>query len=507
MKRIRVGLLIESGPAESWLYELIEQLGRIPFLEWSLFTIPATTVPTHPLMRRYPALERAPRKLDFLPPPHLLTVKDGQLTLESCDSIRGAQLDVLLAPAPGRLRGDCEGLARNGVWSFEIEDTPLGAGNFGLFRSYERNASDFCIGLVRQNTELRSGARMLTVQPRFQFEFYDDWRAEALLSLAVPVCIELLRMRCDWPLDQREEAPMGEPFAKPSQLRTIRVFSAKAVRYVRARIRREGAPREWFILWHYGDGRMLPDRRPNDWREFTGFPEHEAADPFPCAWAGKEYLFYEDVVPPNGHGRLAVVPFENGCPGTPRVILEKPYHLSYPCVFEHEGQMWMIPESAENNTVELYRAKNFPFEWTREAALAEDVSFVDTTPVVKGGQWFFFTTSSLPGGVLASFLFSAETNGPWILHPCNPVSLSPDNSRGAGRILERDGGLIRPVQDCALGYGYAIRINQILELTSERFSEKQIARILPTWRRSIVGTHTFNSDGVVEVTDARRYKH
>ena len=42
--------------------------------------------------------------------------------------------------------------------------------------------------------------------------------------------------------------------------------------------------------------------------------------------------------------------------GPPATALETPYHLSYPFVFRHEDDIFMIPESSANRTVELYRA-------------------------------------------------------------------------------------------------------------------------------------------------------
>ena len=55
--------------------------------------------------------------------------------------------------------------------------------------------------------------------------------------------------------------------------------------------------------------------------------------------------------------------------GPVRTCLERDYHFSYPMVFEHDGDVFMVPESALNGTVELYRATRFPHEWTLEKVL------------------------------------------------------------------------------------------------------------------------------------------
>jgi hypothetical protein len=41
-------------------------------------------------------------------------------------------------------------------------------------------------------------------------------------------------------------------------------------------------------------------------------------------------------------------------------VLERPYHLSYPYVFFVGDDAFMLPETAANGAIELYRAVSFP---------------------------------------------------------------------------------------------------------------------------------------------------
>ena len=38
------------------------------------------------------------------------------------------------------------------------------------------------------------------------------------------------------------------------------------------------------------------------------------------------------------------------------IVLDEPFHLSYPYVFDHESETYMIPEAKGSNSVRLYRA-------------------------------------------------------------------------------------------------------------------------------------------------------
>lgn len=40
--------------------------------------------------------------------------------------------------------------------------------------------------------------------------------------------------------------------------------------------------------------------------------------------------------------------------------MERPYHLSYPFLFEYGEQLYMLPESAENRSLDVYRYTHFP---------------------------------------------------------------------------------------------------------------------------------------------------
>ncbi len=45
---------------------------------------------------------------------------------------------------------------------------------------------------------------------------------------------------------------------------------------------------------------------------------------------------------------------------TPRRMLEKSTHLSYPFLFRHEGEIFMLPENVAAGALKLYRARRFP---------------------------------------------------------------------------------------------------------------------------------------------------
>ena len=86
-------------------------------------------------------------------------------------------------------------------------------------------------------------------------------------------------------------------------------------------------------------------------------PDHFWADPFPIKVDGSYYIFFEDYVNTAGRAHISVVEVDqNGIVSGPTEVLKLDCHLSYPFVFEWQGDYYMIPETGDRNVVELYRA-------------------------------------------------------------------------------------------------------------------------------------------------------
>jgi hypothetical protein len=264
----------------------------------------------------------------------------------------------------------------------------------------------------------------------------------------------------------------------------------------------------WRVGWRKLDGPdlMALRRHPaSGWRTLPDDGSRFYADPFPLLHRGRLTLFVEDFPHATGKGVISAVAFgPDGPLGTPEPVLEQDGHLSYPFVFERDGEVWMIPESCSAGRVDLYRATAFPGGWVREATLIEDIVASDATIVEHDGQWWMFATVQDHGGAYsdALCLWSApDFRGPWTAHPHNPVLIDIASARPAGRMVTRDGTLLRPVQDCRRGYGKALGIARVTRLDPEGF-EQEVETILtpgPLWRGRRL--HSLNSAGGFEFID------
>ncbi len=241
--------------------------------------------------------------------------------------------------------------------------------------------------------------------------------------------------------------------------------------------------------------------------EIEGPADSSYADPFLLAVAGKTYLFFE-IYSRRSRGVIAYCELLGAGQYTaPTVVLAAPYHLSYPFIFEWDGEFYLIPESQENKTVEIYRALAFPNRWVRHSVLIEG-AFADATLHLENSTWWLFAghRAHKTKGISELHLFMADSPlGPWRRHPRNPVVVGSHHARPAGRLFRQDQHLVRPAQDSSRFYGEAIWLNRVDVLSPTEYRESPLRRIgsesLPNSRR----THTLNFDEQFQVQDGFRY--
>ena len=221
------------------------------------------------------------------------------------------------------------------------------------------------------------------------------------------------------------------------------------------------------------------------------------ADPFLFG----DYLFFEEF--DQLKGIISCIKITNGqFKGSnkfdfsePIKVLEQPYHLSYPYIFEDKGSIYMVPETLGSNTIEIYRAKEFPYKWELLSIIMKGVASADTNIIWHDKKYYLFSTFHGDNNLEIHKAYSLFDK--WTLSTRQQIV----NSRNAGNIFEYQGKLIRPVQNSTKElYGYGIIFR---EITVDPYTEKEIHRINPDWMEGLLGTHTFNFNDKYVVIDGK----
>ena len=231
------------------------------------------------------------------------------------------------------------------------------------------------------------------------------------------------------------------------------------------------------------------------------------ADPFILRKDDGYYVFIEEMPIKSCRGHISIIRMnESGEFSSSTKIIERPYHLSYPFVLEWRNELYVIPESAENRTIEVYRCKEFPKTWEFDRVLMNDVSAFDTTLLEHNGIWWMFTNIKQHAGAsswdeLCLFHSDDPLSAEWRPHPMNPVISDVRYARPEGKIFRENGCLFRPSQNSSHRYGYGLNINQILELTTTNYRERVVKTFEPTWDKSIKALHSYSKVGELAFID------
>lgn len=265
---------------------------------------------------------------------------------------------------------------------------------------------------------------------------------------------------------------------------------------------------QWILLYSLSPNNHISSTL-HQFKKIIPPKDREWADPHIIKRNNKYYIFIEELLYKENKGHISLIIMDNkGSWTQPIKVLEKDYHLSYPYLIEDNGDLFMIPESEKNNTIELYKCIDFPLKWELEKVLINNIIAADSTVILRDGIYWLFTSvikNKYETNHDELFLFSSKslTTGNWISHPQNPIIRDVRSARPAGKLFTVNNKLYRPSQNCAKHYGHGIKINEVIELNLTSYKERVVDSIFPDWDKKLVSTHTVNSVDKLTVIDAQ----
>jgi len=536
---LRIGLLLDSFVQRKWIHQIISEIRSSGFAEISVVIKNEASVEQQPTGRlksywrnRNYLLYALYGKIDerrVKVSPDAFEPTDIQPLLADCpvvnvapvmkkysdwfpeeaiQQIREFDLDVALCFGFRILKGEALNIARHGVWSFHHGDNLVNRGGPAgfwevmdgvpvtgsvlqiltedldngrvIYRSWSPTADRFSVKANRNNLYWKSAAFVI----------------RKLKELADGVAI--------YPPENQFYRPYSNRlFRMPTNREMAPRLSRMVTKYAASKVQAALNSDQWALAYRFRSGPSDSNNTLYRFKNLVPPKDRFWADPFAIKSGENYYVFIEEYPYQTAKGHISVIELDRkGVVSGPRKVLERDYHLSYPFVFMWNGEYYMVPESAANKTVELYRAKTFPFVWELEKVLMTDVRAKDATLAEIDGTWWMFVSISEQSIPDELYLFSALSPlGPWTPHKRNPVKSDVRGSRPAGALFEWNGEVYRPAQDSSGRYGYAISINRVTQLDHEGFREEQVSSILPNWSKELLATHTISIAGDLTVVD------
>ena len=240
-----------------------------------------------------------------------------------------------------------------------------------------------------------------------------------------------------------------------------------------------------------------------NWAPLSG-PDHFKADPFGVKISDGVQIYYEHYPYNTRKGYLGSLTWNNGDFSQEKKALETDKHLSYPYLLQENGKRYVIPESSREREVALFEIDDN--DWKKVSVLIPDYAGGDPTVFHYQGSWWMFVTDANDGANFKLNLWHAESlTGLWKPHPQNPVKVDIRSARPAGTPFEHEGVLYRPAQDSSEVYGGRIRIQKVLEITTETYREEEAAIVEPLKSGKFRnGIHTLAQVGNYTLVDGMR---
>ena len=536
---LRIGLLIDSFVQRKWIHQVISDIRSSDFAEIAVVIKNEAQQPqqhagrlkTYWRNRKY-LLYALYEKIDerrVKVSPNAFEPTDLQPLLADCPvvavtpemkkysdwfpeevlkQIREFDLDVALCFGFRILKGEALNIARHGVWSFHHGDNLVNRGGPAgfwevmeglpvtgsvlqvltedldngrvIYRSWSPTADRFSVKANRNNLYWKSAAFVI--------------RKLKELADGVPVV----------PPENQLYRPYSNPlYRMPTNREMLPRLSRLVERYAASKAQAAVYSDQWALAYRFRSGPSDSNNTLYRFKNLIPPKDRFWADPFAVKADDRYYVFIEEYPYEFAKGHISVIELDRkGVVSGPRKVLERDYHLSYPFIFEWKGDYYMLPETAANKTIELYRAKSFPFVWQPDKVLMTNVRAKDATLAEIDGTWWMFVSLSEHSIPDELYLFSAPSPfGPWTPHRHNPIKSDVRGSRPAGGLFEWNGEVYRPAQDSSGRYGYAISINRVVQLDHDQFREEQVSSILPNWSRNLLATHTISIADDLTVVD------
>lgn len=531
--RLRLGILVEGRLVSAWCHAAIKSIlcSDYATIELLIRTEPKAHYKVGSLYRKFRAYENrrsqpapnANEQLDIdglLPRIDTIELPAGTRhhvdgTEYPLQQIRDLELDVIVSFGSACVARELAGCARLGTWYFR-HDTAISDPEheelLGLHavlwrKPYVTSALAICrgnqdcdeIGYVSRSGVYRMSHNRTRNQHLWKLQNFVPRALQRFHAQGEQVFLTSLEPESSVP----ELAPRDSSLST-GNFRLIVPFASYALWRLRQKFLRKSRVERWILMSRRGG--TLDNLPEFNWLEP---PDGKFwADPCIVSKDGCEYVYLEEASVETGIGHISVIELdEQARVRSITKIIEKPYHLSYPFVFEFGENWYLIPESADNKTVELYKCTDFPFSWEFERNLMQDVSAYDVTLFEHDDTWWIFVNIEDPDGAsswdeLHLFYSDNPLGSNWQPHPMNPVVSDVRYARPAGKLFLEGGRIMRPSQNSSNRYGYALNIFEVTELSKTRYRETLVRICEPNWHKDVRAVHTLSQADNLTIIDA-----
>ena len=413
----------------------------------------------------------------------LVEVNYDIISNSDIQKIQSYNLDLILKHGFNQLREEVAKLPQHGIWFLSHSDFPSQNGNYPGLWEILKKRSIVCSAILQLSDKKNI---LITIDKayfnRHRFSLIETMTKvqESSVSLVIKNLNKLISENSL--RTSGETTKLGDSKSIPLE-RVLRYISQYYFNLFNGMLTRVFGylgyrNNKWSL--YIGKGqfmesnltKIIPIRSPRD--EFW-------ADPFIFHFKNHDYIFFENYSYKANRAKISCGKLENNEIIEIVDVLNLDYHLSYPFIFEEDGDIYLMPETSENKRLEIYRCLDFPNQWEiyttafNGEAVADAHFFTDTL----NQRWLFLNKLSSPNSVFENELYIYQVDSiilnKIIPHKQNPVIIDSRRARNGGLIFEYQNKFYRPSQSNVDGiYGKSLNLNEIVKLTIDEYIEQPI---------------------------------
>jgi len=423
---------------------------------------------------------------------------------ESIEEIKNLDIDVFLRFNKRIIRGEILNLAKYGILSMHHgSDLTNRGGPSGFWEVYDEEPNSGFI--IQQLTKNLDNGNIIF---RGFIPTQKSWslnRAELnLRALGYLKMIILNLLKNEKLPDFIDSFPFTGRLNTNPSLKEMGIYLTKRLRHRIKDKEYNNAENRYKVGFQKVDWGKLEYRK----AKFIKNPDNYfLADPFVYFFKGENYCFVEAFNYLERKAHISVYKLTENTYEYLGIVLEEDFHLSFPYLFEFEGEIYMIPESTSNKDIRLYKSYKFPFDWRLEEVLIDNIDAADSMMLHHNERWWLFTNVDplMKGNhnfQLEIFHSTSLNNGDWIPHRENPIFLNPTFARNGG-FLFNGSNIYRVAQkfDFYMKYGRGLSIRKIQHLDEYSYIETEEVAYTDYYSDNILGSHHMHSNSIYTVFD------
>jgi hypothetical protein len=446
-------------------------------------------------------------KINSIDKIYLYPEKKGFLDIfsfEDSKEIKNINVDLLIRTEFNIIRGDILDCLKYGIWSFHHGDNRVNRGGPPCFWELIEKHKNVGVTLQKLTADLDGGY----VIDRGSYNPHWSWvmTKRKVYDSSVSLLIKNLNLLKSKSVNFQESPKYYNEIYKFPSLKYTLIYVLRFYRELILKAQKKIYSYLFSIRYNHWSLVMIKgDFLASSTNEniIIESPKKEFwADPFFIDFENIKYVFFENYDYKLKIGKISSGKILDNKIVEVRDSLVKDYHLSYPFIYQKDGDMFMIPETSKNKRLEVYKCDHFPEKWSLYSTAFHGEEIIDCNVYSDRDNktWLFLNKkkhesdncSDLYIYLVDSLKFNKITP-----HKLNPVITDATRARNAGPIFSYEEKIFRPSQININGqYGSGINFNEILNLSITNYKERIYKKYLPDLYLNYTGLHHihFNKD-------------